>query len=96
MAIDVERSNHYFKVKGALDKHSITEFKRYLSGVFETSTPITICIEDVVSIDQHGVNALTELYRESIEKQKTISIVGSGCKELYQHFRTQNIQALVS
>ena len=33
--------------------------------------------------------ALARLHNESITKSKRLSIVGFGCKELYQHFKSE-------
>jgi anti-anti-sigma regulatory factor len=96
MSIEIKKHNHLFKVKGTLEQHNILTFEHQLKDVFETSDSITICIDDVKSIDQYGVKALTELYNQSIAKEKKLAIVGLGCKDLYEHFRTKRKQRLVN
>jgi hypothetical protein len=51
---------------------------------------LTISIEDVESIDRFGVNALSELHKEAIAKQKNLAIIGLGCEDLYNHFKTES------
>jgi len=36
--------------------------------------------------------ALARLHNESITKSKRLSIIGIGCKELYQHFKSEEPQ----
>ena len=50
---------------------------------------ILLDIEQVSSIDRAGVMALAKLHNESITKSKRLSIIGFGCKELYQHFKSE-------
>ena len=33
--------------------------------------------------------ALARLHNESINKSKRLSIIGLGCKELYEHFKSE-------
>ena len=39
-------------------------------------------------MDKYGVNAIAQLHEESLVKNKRFSIIGYGCKELYDHFKT--------
>ena len=38
------------------------------------------------------MNALTELHSKALLSNVQLSIVGLGCKELYDHFKTQERQ----
>jgi len=92
MILEIKQHNHLYKVIGTLEKQNINEFKSRFKDVFKNSDAITICIENLKRIDQYGVNALAELHNESLKKQKKLSIIGLGCKELYQHFKTKRKQ----
>ena len=48
---------------------------------------LTISIEEVEWMDRHGVKAMTGLHDEAVLKNKKLSIIGLGCKELYEHFK---------
>ena len=50
---------------------------------------ITISIEEVTNMDRFGVNALAALHNEAIAKNKSLSIIGLGCKDLYNHFKSE-------
>lgn len=92
MTIDIEKHNHLYKVIGRLEQQNIKEFKRKFKDIWKKSDSITICIENVKCIDQYGVAALTQLYNEALAKQKRLSFVGIGCKDLYEHFNTKEKQ----
>lgn len=93
MDLEITQSNNFFKVKGALHRRNIHVFKSEFRNIFEKANAITISIEDLKSIDRYGVNAIAQLHNESILKQKRLSIIGMGCQELYNHFKTQEKEA---
>lgn len=53
---------------------------------FDTLNSITLSIQDIVSMDKYGVAAITNLHKRVLVKNKKFSIIGFGCKELYDHF----------
>ncbi|WP_323787072.1 STAS domain-containing protein [Psychroserpens sp.] len=90
MDLEITHSNNFFKVKGSLDRHNIHVFKSKFRNIFEKANAITISIEDLKSIDRHGVTAIAQLHNESIIKHKRLSIIGLGCKDLYDHFKSES------
>lgn len=89
MDLEITHSNNFFKVKGSLDRHNIHLFKSKFRNIFEKANAITISVEDLKSIDRYGVTAIAQLHNESIIKQKQLSIIGLGCQELFDHFRSK-------
>jgi hypothetical protein len=65
-------------------------FQKEFQDVFERLNTITISIEGLQSIDKEGVNALAKLHNESIALEKQLSIIGFGCKDLYDHFKSND------
>ena len=88
MDLKITGYNNFFKVKGILNKNNIYVFQNTFQNVFENSNNITISIQDIESMDKYGVNAIAKLHQEALNKNKKLSIVGFGCKELYDHFNT--------
>ena len=89
MDLEITHSNNFFKVKGSLDRHNIHLFKSKFRNIFEKANSITISIEDLKSIDRHGVTAIAQLHNESIIKHKRLSIIGLGCQEVFSHFKAK-------
>ncbi len=88
MSLRITNSNNFFKVKGTLDRKSVNAFLNEFKEIFEVKNSIILSIEDLDKIDKAGVKALTQLHQESVTNNKQLSIIGSGCKELYDHFKT--------
>ncbi|WP_308993185.1 STAS domain-containing protein [Mariniflexile litorale] len=89
MDLKISNCNNFFKIKGALNKNNLGLFKSEFKNIFEKVQSITISIEDVDIMDRFGVSALAELHKEAISKNKNLSIIGLGCEDLYNHFKTE-------
>ncbi len=89
MDLEITNYNNRFHIKGTLNKLNLKTFNAHFSNIFEKLDDIHINIESVKSIDRAGVMALARLHNESITKSKRLSIIGCGCKELYQHFKSE-------
>ncbi|REG89768.1 STAS domain-containing protein [Winogradskyella sediminis] len=95
MDLQITNYNNRFQIKGALNKLNLKTFDAHFSNVFDKLDSILLDIEQVHSIDRAGVMALAKLHNESISKSKQLSIIGIGCKELYQHFKTEETKQTV-
>ena len=89
MDLQITNYNNRFQIKGTLNKLNLKTFKNHFDNIFDKLDDIHINIESVESIDRAGVMALARLHNESITKSKKLSIIGCGCKELYQHFKAE-------
>ena len=89
MDLQITNYNNRFQIKGNLNKLNLKTFNTHFANIFDRLDDILLDIESVESIDRAGVMALAKLHNESIIKSKRLSIVGLGCKELYDHFKTQ-------
>lgn len=89
MDLQISSCNNFFKIKGSLNKSNLGIFQEEFQDIFEKVNSLTISIEDVVSMDRFGVNAFAELHKEAIAKNKSLSIIGLGCKDLYNHFKSE-------
>lgn len=89
MDLKITNYNNFFQLKGVLDRNNVYIFQQEFKHIFEKLTTITISVEGIESMDKYGINALAELHNLAIIKNKKFAIVGNGCKDLYDHFKTQ-------
>ena len=89
MDLRISSCNNFFKIKGTLNKNNLSLFQSEFRNIFDKMQSVTISIEYVESMDRFGVNALAELHKEAILKNKSLSIVGMGCEDLYNYFKTE-------
>tara|TARA_R110002049_G_scaffold305738_1_gene503130 strand:- start:4104 stop:4382 length:279 start_codon:yes stop_codon:yes gene_type:complete len=90
MSLRITSCNNYFKLKGVFNKESMTIFKSEFENIFDYFSTLTINIEEVESMDSYGVAALAGLHELSVSKNRKLSIIGLGCKDLYEHFKSSS------
>jgi anti-anti-sigma regulatory factor len=93
MNIEITSYNNQFKIKGVLNRQNINVFTREFKDIFDKFNSLTLSIEGLTSIDRYGVNALAQLHNESITRHKSLSIIGMGCDDLYEHFKSEDTAA---
>lgn len=89
MNLEITHYNNQFRIKGVLNRQNIKTFANEFKDIFERFNSLTLNIEGLSSIDRYGVNALAQLHNESITKRKSLSIIGMGCDDLYEHFKSE-------
>ena len=89
MDLEITNYNNRFKIKGTLNKLNLKTFNAHFANIFDKVDNVLLDIERVESIDRAGVMALARLHNESITKSKRLSIIGLGCKDLYEHFKSE-------
>ncbi|TYA69949.1 hypothetical protein [Seonamhaeicola marinus] len=87
MELKITNCNNFFKIKGILDKKSISLFEEEFNNIFDRMDNLKVSIEAVDSMDRHGIMALTRLHEEALMRNKKLSIIGYGCKNLLAEFK---------
>ena len=87
MDLRITNCNNFFRIKGELNKKSLSIFQNEFQDIFNRVSKLTISVEDIKSMDRHGVKALTELHNEAIATNKSMAIIGFGSKDLYNYFK---------
>lgn len=90
MELQITSYNNFIKMKGILNRASLNVFNEAFNDIFEKVNALTVSIEHIEWMDKYGVKALADLHLEALSKNKKMSIIGFGCKELYEHFKTGN------
>lgn len=90
MEFKITSFNNFFEIYGVLDRKSLNLFRQEFSNIFDNTDSLTISLEGVERMDRYGVKAIAELSRFARDKNKRLSIIGYGCKDLYDHFKTED------
>ena len=91
MALQILENNGNFYIQGKITSDNVLAMKLHLEYVLEERKYVTIDITKVKEIDIDGVTALTEIYQKTLLNNKIFTIIGVGCKEMYDHFNSQDI-----
>ena len=90
MVLEILNEHDFFKVKGNLTRKSLPLFRDAFRNIFDKLDNVIISIEDLDGIDRYGVNAIAQLHNEAIKRDKKLSIIGLGNKEVFDHFSTND------
>ena len=88
MDVEFITCNNFIKLRGEINKNNVELFQVELQRALQKFDELTLSIEGLKHIDRSGVNALSELHIKSLKEKKQLHIVGLGCKELYNHFKS--------
>lgn len=86
MALEIIQKEEIFYLKGQLNVISKLAFITHFNQLFRKQNKITVNIEDVNDIDKQGLQVLFFMMEKAEKYNKTFSIVGYGCKEIYDQF----------
>jgi ABC-type transporter Mla MlaB component len=91
MALQVLENNGIFHLKGNLNATTSRFFIIHFEHLIETFKNVTVNIEKVKEIDANGVAAFKILYANALRKHKMFSIIGYGCKDIYDEFNYSQV-----
>ncbi|KAA5822331.1 hypothetical protein FPF71_14375 [Algibacter amylolyticus] len=86
MSLNIKESNGVFLLEGIINTTTLKKFKDRLEFLITNTKSVTINIEKVSAIDNHGLNFIQELFQIANAKNKSFSIIGYGCKTIYKTF----------
>lgn len=88
MNLRITSYGNFLKIKGDLNRRNVHMFKAELLELLERESRIIIDVESLEHIDRHGIKAILDLHKESIRRNKNVSIIGSGPTTLYNRFKS--------
>ena len=86
MSLEILKNNEKFYLHGKLNTTTLNYFTTYFESNLQEIHKVTLNIDNVIEIDEDALNEIKELARVTLLKEKKFSIVGVGCKEIYDHF----------
>lgn len=87
MVLQILECNGTFYLKGALNVTTSNPFIHHFENVFKKMKEVTVNIDQVEEIDRSGVDAFKEIYSIAEKERKQFSVIGNGCKDLYDEFK---------
>ena len=96
MTLEISKKNEIFYLNGRLNSSTLKSFTTYFEYNLSQNKNVTINIDHVIEIDKSCLEAMRNFTKIAILKQKVFSIVGNGCKEIYDDFKQTNRAELES
>jgi len=91
MSLQISKKNGIFYLKGKINSSTLKSFITYFEYNLSQSKKIIINIDKILEIDRGGVEAIYNFTKNAILKQKVFSVIGYGCKEIYDGIEQKNL-----
>lgn len=86
MTLKILKQKNVYYLKGKVNTLNVPKFLNYFTSKINKKEKVTVNIQEAIEIDKNGLNAIQELMTLANSKNKKFSIIGGGCKEIYDHF----------
>lgn len=91
MVLKITEQNFVFVVEGPINAITSESFQNQLNIIMDNYKKVTINIDKVNQIDGIGLSVLREFYLNGLRYNRDFSIVGFGCKEIYDEFKFEDV-----
>jgi hypothetical protein len=86
MHLKISKKKNVYYLKGRIIGPNVKLFLNFFIKKINKGKNVMINIDKAIEIDKSGLDAMQQLMRLSLTKEKDFSIIGEGCKEIYDHF----------
>ena len=88
MALQILGENGTFQLHGSLTTTNTKSFIIHFEHIIKSMKDVTVNIDKVDVIDHNGVEALKALMRLALHSNHIFSVIGNGCKEIYDDYKS--------
>lgn len=92
MTLKIKENNNAFFLEGVINATTTKQFKKHLEFLLTYKKTVTINIEKVTAIDKNGLKAIEDIFYLAEINNKTFSIVGYGCKDIYESVNFSRVE----
>jgi len=91
MALKITEQNSIFVIEGSINSATAKSFQNHLNILINHYSEVTINIDKVNNIDEHGLSILREFHLNALRFKRGFWIIGNGCKEIYDEFKFEKV-----
>lgn len=91
MALQITAQNETFLLNGGLNLSTTRSFIIHFEHIIEQHDNIVINIDEITEIDEDGLEGIKSLIATALQNQKMFSVIGNGCKDIYQDFNCSQV-----
>lgn len=88
MSLIINKTENVFELSGILNETNADALGKTLTKALKKFDKLIISIHNIERMNRYGVDTITRLHYYALDSNKRITIIGDGCRELYDHFRT--------
>lgn len=91
MALQITQQNGTFLLNGKLNTTTTRSFIIHFEYIIEQQENVVINIDGIKEIDQDGLEGIKTVTAIALRNHKLFSVIGNGCKDIYQHFNCSQV-----
>lgn len=91
MSLKISESNGIFFLNGKLNTSTLKSFTTYIEYNLVQKKNVIVNIDNVIEIDRESLATMKKFTEIAVLEEKIFSIVGYGCKEIYDDFNQTNV-----
>ena len=91
MDITINKNSDVFNLQGKINSYTSDMYLTYFEHLLSSNGRLTINTDEVVEIDEIGIQTLFQVHVYALRYNYCFSIVGQGCRDIYNEFRYQNV-----
>ena len=91
MALQITQQNGTFSLSGKLNTTTSRSFVIHFEYIIEQYQNVVINIDGINEIDYDGLEAIKTVTAIALRKHKMFSVIGNGCKDIYQDFNCSQV-----
>ncbi len=88
MALQILENNGTFNLQGSLNATTTRFFIIHFEYLINSVKDVTVDIGELKNIDSNGVEALKTLMAIALRNNNVFSVIGDGCKDIYDDYRS--------
>ena len=86
MSLQITEKQGTYYLKGKINASTFKAFETYFKYNLQIENKIIVNIDNVTEIDKAGLDTMRDLTKTAMLNLKTFSIIGYGCKDIYDDF----------
>lgn len=83
MSLKMKQSNGVTFLEGAINSETEKQFRKHLEFLLTYTNAVTINIDKTSFISRNGLKVIEDLFSLAKQTNKKFSVVGYGCKDIY-------------
>lgn len=93
MTLTIKKNHGLFSVAGTLNSETAQHFQTYFENILEESDDLTIDIENIIDIDEDGINAIRVLYNSARNFERGFLVIGRVSQHILESIRSIKVAA---
>lgn len=95
MALQITENAGVLEINGVLNTQNVNSLKNYFEALISQSSFIIISLNRVIDMDKSSFDAIINLYKKALSKNKVFYIISEGNQKVLDLFQSEKMNYLL-